>query len=217
VITGTRRVKVLVPENKRDEEIHKVVKSNSRWIYQKQLHIQENKMNSKSSYSDGSKLPYLGKEYKLDLVNLDEGMTDREDKETFAFQKGRFVARTSDANYHNIKAMYEKWIEKQAAKFLKKKADDYCKVIGLDHRGLKIRIKSQRIRVGSLGRNLVLNFNKNLLRLPVKIIDYVVVHELCHIHIPNHSPKYWRLVGSVIPDYKKRKEWLEINKNDIIS
>jgi predicted metal-dependent hydrolase len=127
------------------------------------------------------------------------------------------VAQLTDPNYCKIKLLYEKWLEKKATKLLKNKVYNYCGVIGLDHKALKIRIKSQKNRVGSLGRNLVLNFNKDLLRLPMNIIDYVVVHELCHVRIPKHSPKYWQLVASVISDYKKRREWLEINKEDIIS
>jgi predicted metal-dependent hydrolase len=218
VITEKRLVQVLAPADKSDEEIHKIVKSNSRWIYRKQLHIQEKQMNSKSlTYSDGSKLPYLGKEYKLELVRVGQAMQDAKYKETFMFQTGRFIARTSDLSHFKIKSLYENWLQKQATRLLKKKVLYYCKIIGLDHTGLKIRIKSQRNRVGSLGRNLVLNFNKNLFRLPVKIIDYVVVHELCHVHVPNHSSKYWQHVGAIIPDYKRRKEWLEINKQEIIS
>lgn len=120
-------------------------------------------------------------------------------------------------SHFKIKSFYEDWLQKQATRLSKQKVIYYCKIIGLDHTGVKIRIKFQRNRVGSLGRNLVLNFNKNLLHLPMKIIDYVVVHELCHVHIPDHSSKYWQLVGSVISDYKRRKEWLEINKQEIIS
>lgn len=218
VITEKRRVQVLAPENKSDKEIHKIVKSNSRWIYKKQLHIQENQMNSKSlTYSDGSKLSYLGKAYKLELVRIDQAIHGTKYKEIFRFQTGRFIARTSDISHFKIKSLYENWLQKQATKLLKKKVLYYCKVIGLDYTRLKIRIKSQRNRVGSLGRNLVLNFNKTLLRLSMKIIDYVVVHELFHVHIPDHSSKYWQLVGSVISDYKRRKEWLEINKQEIIS
>ena len=174
-------------------------------------------MNSKSlTYSDGSKLPYLGKAYKLELVRIGQAMQGAKYKETFTFQTGRFIARTSDLSRFKIKSLYENWLQKQATRFLKKRVLYYCKVIGLDQTELKIRIKSQRNRVGSLGRNLVLNFNKNL-RLPMKIVDYVVVHELCHVHIPDHSSKYWQIVGSVISDYKRRKEWLEINKQKIIS
>lgn len=218
IVITERLVQVLAPEDKSDEEIHKIVKSNSRWIYKKQLHIQEKQTNSKIlTYSDGSKLPYLGKAYKLELVRIGQERQDAKYKENFTFQTGRFIARTSDLSHFKIKSLYENWLQKQAVRLLKKKVLFYCKVIGLDYTTLKIRIKSQRNRVGSLGRNLVLNFNKNLFRLPMNIIDYVVVHELCHVHIPDHSSKYWGLVGSIMPDFKSRKEWLEMNKNYITS
>ena len=82
---------------------------------------------------------------------------------------------------------------------------------------MKMKIKSHKKRLGSLGKNLTLNFNKNILRLPSRIIDYVIAHELCHAKIPNHSPAYWRLLGLVVPDYKNSKVWLEKNKQFITS
>ena len=113
---------MLAPENKSDEEIHKIVKSNSRWIYKKRLHIQENQMNSKSlTYSDGSKLSYLGKAYKLELVRIGQAMQGAKYKEIFTFQTGRFIARTSDLSHFKIKSLYENWLQKQATKLLKKK------------------------------------------------------------------------------------------------
>jgi predicted metal-dependent hydrolase len=48
------------------------------------------------------------------------------------------------------------------------------------------------------------------------MIDYVVVHELCHTKVPNHSRAYWQIVGLIMPDYKKRKEWLQMNKQVVI-
>ena len=93
----------------------------------------------------------------------------------------------------------------------------YSKIIGIDFNKLRIKIKSQRNRVGSLGRNLTLNFNKNILRLPLKLIEYIVVHELCHIYIPSHSKKYWILVAKIITDYKKMRERLAKNSQIIIS
>ena len=49
------------------------------------------------------------------------------------------------------------------------------------------------------------------MKAPLKIIDYVVAHEVCHFKIPNHSEKYWILLESLISDYQERKEWLEKN------
>lgn len=146
IVITERLVQVLAPEDKSDEEIRKIVKSNSRWIYKKRLHIREKQTNSKSlTYSHGSKLPYLGKAYKLELVRIGQEMQDAKYKETFTFQTGRFIATTSDSSHFKIKSLYENWLQKQAIRLLKKKVLFYCKVIGLDYTTLKIRIVGARL------------------------------------------------------------------------
>jgi predicted metal-dependent hydrolase len=100
---------------------------------------------------------------------------------------------------------------------LNTKGDCYCKIIGLYKSGIRIRIKPQRNPVGSLGRNLVHNFNKNLTWLPSELIDYVVVQELFHTRVPNRSSRYWHLMSSITPDHKGRKRSLESNRELIIT
>jgi len=214
VVVGKKSINVLAPEIKGDNEIRKIVKSNSRWIFKKQLSLEENKK-KKSTYVNGSKLLYLGREYLLHVARTKIN-ANIENKEAFTFQKGKFVVRAMDIEPTNIKMLYEKWLQNRALSILQKKIRDYCKIIDLDPSTLKIRIKFQKNRAGSLGRNLKLNFNKNILRFPARIIDYVVVHELCHIRIPSHSRNYWRLVGAIMSDYKKRKRWIERNSQILI-
>lgn len=79
-----------------------------------------------------------------------------------------------------------------------------------------IRLRDQMTRWGSCSRrtrNISLNFR--VLFAPEGIMDYVIVHELAHLNQPNHSEKFWSLVGSVIPDYKERKRWLHKNGNKL--
>lgn len=160
--------------------------------------------NTGPTYRVGSKLPYLGKNYPL-YLNIGSNGTGLE------FHKGKFIANVEGDNPNHTKALYEKWLEKQGPRILNKTVHRFSKMLGIDYNSLRIKIKSQRNRVGSLGSNLTLNFNKKILGLPLKIIEYVVVHELCHIIIPTHSKNFWQLVGKIIPDYRKRKEWLEKN------
>ncbi|MFA7467039.1 MAG: SprT family zinc-dependent metalloprotease [Desulfotomaculaceae bacterium] len=71
-----------------------------------------------------------------------------------------------------------------------------------------IRIKKQKSRWGSCSARGNLNFNWKLVMAPIEVIDYVVVHELCHLVKLDHSAEFWYLVASLLPDYKKKRQWL---------
>ena len=62
----------------------------------------------------------------------------------------------------------------------------------------------------------VVNLNMHLLKAPEKIIDYIIIHELCHILIKGHSYRFWNLVKQIIPDYRKSIIWLEKNTSSLI-
>lgn len=74
-----------------------------------------------------------------------------------------------------------------------------------------ITIRDQKTRWGSCSGSGTLSFNWRLILAPTEILDYVVVHELCHLTHMNHSKEFWELVGNVIPDYKARRKWLKEN------
>lgn len=80
----------------------------------------------------------------------------------------------------------------------------------------RITIRCQRTRWGSCSTKGNLNFNCLLMLAPQEVIDYVVVHELCHRLEMNHSAKFWRAVESILPDYRKPRQWLKENGNSIM-
>mgnify|MGYP002512559089 CR=1 FL=1 len=80
----------------------------------------------------------------------------------------------------------------------------------------KITIRCQKTRYGSCTAKGNLNFNCLIMLMPEKIIDYVIVHELCHIKEMNHSRRFWNEVESILPDYKERRKWLKLNGNILI-
>ncbi|MBU0727650.1 M48 family metallopeptidase, partial [Patescibacteria group bacterium] len=67
-------------------------------------------------------------------------------------------------------------------------------------------------RWGSCSDRKNLNFNWKLIMAPIEIIDYVVVHEMCHLKQMNHSSKFWNLVAEKMPDYKELRKWLKDNR-----
>ena len=80
----------------------------------------------------------------------------------------------------------------------------------------RITIRNQRSRWGSCSGKGNLNFNCLLMLTPSHVIDYVVVHELCHRLEMNHSPKFWAQVERVLPDYQKSREWLKEHEKELI-
>jgi predicted metal-dependent hydrolase len=66
-------------------------------------------------------------------------------------------------------------------------------------------------RWGSLTKTGVINLNLNLMKAPDDIIDYIVLHELCHLRIKEHSHHYWDLVHRFMPNYQDKIEWLKVN------
>lgn len=100
-------------------------------------------------------------------------------------------------------------LRRQARTVLSDKTAFFAKQLGVSYG--RISIRSQRTRWGSCSGKGNLNFNCLLMLTPERVQDYVVVHELCHLLEMNHSPAFWRLVESILPDYRQQKTWLKKN------
>ncbi len=103
---------------------------------------------------------------------------------------------------------------KKAMKVIPEKAAYFAPIVGTDYG--KITIRRQRTRWGSCSDKGNLSFNCLLMKVPERVLDYVVVHELCHRLEMNHSPRFWANVERVLPDYKASEKWLKENGKALI-
>ncbi len=94
------------------------------------------------------------------------------------------------------------------------KVRHFANIIGVDYG--KITIRKQKTRWGSCTSNGNLNFNLLLMLAPDEVVDYVVIHELCHRLEMNHSKAFWNNVSHVMPDYKNHIKWLKIHGNELM-
>lgn len=104
-----------------------------------------------------------------------------------------------------------KRLREQARVVLTRKSCEYASQLGVMFK--KIRIGNQRTRWGSCSSKGTISYNWRLILMPEPIVDYVVVHELCHLLEMNHSDRFWGLVESIMPNYAERRAWLKKNGN----
>ena len=109
-----------------------------------------------------------------------------------------------------LKEKFIQWYKTQAKELLAGRVFHYARL--MDVEPLEIKVKNQKRLWGSCHyHQKTLCFNWQIIMAPLSVIDYVIVHELCHLKAPNHSPRFWKLVSDVIPDYKMKHRWLKEN------
>lgn len=101
----------------------------------------------------------------------------------------------------------EKRYREAAKEYIPKRVEYYHALTGGEYQ--KITIRDQKTRWGSCSSSGTLSFNYRLMLAPPRVLDYVVVHELCHLTHMNHSAAFWEMVASILPDYKEHRKWLK--------
>ncbi|MFZ5639397.1 MAG: M48 family metallopeptidase [Bacillota bacterium] len=156
----------------------------------------------------GEKILFRGEHFNLEVIECDRKTTKVKINDTDLLA---YVDRSlpRQARSREIRIKLEQWFRLMARETFTETADYYKAKLGVEYRA--IRIKNQKTRWGSCSQRGNLNFNWRLVMAPIEIIDYVVVHELCHLVYMDHSKDFWRLVESLLPDYRQRKGWLKEN------
>ena len=126
-------------------------------------------------------------------------------------QQGKMQERENmrqQARIH-LDAAQEKELRERAKSVLAQRTAYFARQVGVTYG--RITVRDQKTRWGSCSQTGNLNFNFRLILAPPEVLDYVVVHELCHRRQMNHSTQFWQEVAQVLPDYRKRKAWLTEN------
>jgi len=187
-----------------DSEILKWVKTKTAWIIRRREKVLERQVvNPPKHYVSGERFLYFGKEYELEvrISSGRAGMVGIVDDKIVLFSKtGEGI---------EVESVLSNWYKNQAKIIISKRVHFYAGQMGETFE--RITIKSQKKRWGSCSSARNLNFNWRLIMAPQEVMDYVVVHELCHLRQMNHSEAFWREVETVLPYYKVHKKWLERN------
>ncbi|MEZ5529370.1 MAG: SprT family zinc-dependent metalloprotease [Porticoccaceae bacterium] len=153
-------------------------------------------------YINGESHRYLGRQYRI--------KARKARTECIRCYRGYFDIRCkSDPNPATIKRILDEWYWEKANIVFYKRYEELVKkasMIGVEEAPFQIR--KLATRWGSCSKSGKITLNLELIKAPAECIDYVIVHELCHLKEHNHGPRFWNLVRKIIPDYQERKQML---------
>ena len=157
----------------------------------------------RKQYVGGEGFLYLGRSFRLKLVDTQDV--------PLTLAAGRFCLRR-DA-LPAAREHFVRWYSERARAWLSSRVADYQSRMEVAPAG--VRVQDLGYRWGSCGKGDWLYFHWKAILLPARIAEYVVVHEIAHLHEPHHTPAFWLRIERAMPDYEKRKAWLAEHGIDV--
>jgi predicted metal-dependent hydrolase len=197
IIVGPRRpLEVIVPRGTSDTEVDEFLEEKRGWVERKVAAARE----------IAARPPRLGLETPGSVwLGGEELLVERRNgqRSIATVSDGRLVVFGSD---DQASAAVERWYRREARRRVKDVVAREAERLGLEYRSIGIR--DPRTRWGSCSRKGNLSFSWRLAAAPPEILDYVVVHELCHLREPSHQKPFWRLLGVARPGWQEQAHWL---------
>lgn len=205
VIERDGRILVRAPETLPDERIEDIIEAKRYWIYKTLAEWRDlNATRVLREYRNGEGFLYLGRSYRLSLVG--------KQSEPLLLKDGRFCLRRDCVDQGDIaaaQAAFRDYYIARGKERIEQRVAYYAPKVGVTPRLVDVRELGLRWASCSPSGNLA--FHWKCMMAPQTIIDYIVVHELCHFHHRDHTDAFWNEVDKVMPCYRERKEWLKKN------
>jgi predicted metal-dependent hydrolase len=190
---------VRAPFRLAEARIRAFVESHSAWISKNQIKLRTAPPFPLKRYAEGEIFLYLGQPYPLTIVPHQRPV----------LELNGAVFRLAKSALPKADQAFVRWYKEQARRLLSDRVFSFAGEYGFRYQ--KIRISSARTRWGSCSSHATLSFTYRLVLAPPEVVDYVVLHELVHTRIRNHSKTFWNKLGELMPDYKQRLTWLKKN------
>lgn len=202
---GYGTVEVHAPKGTSQENVHQVVEEHWEAIQEK-LREMTNRQRGREEkvYEYGENFLYLGHAYPIEIF-ID--MNIMQERVEFKDEKLHIYVKQHDEE--NIKQALKRFYSQQCKALVEKSISVHQSNFKTKPRS--IQITDSQKTWGTCDSNRKLTFNWRLAMAPREVIDYVVVHEMCHMVHLNHDRSFWRLVGKIMPDYKEKENWLSLS------
>ena len=193
-----RSVVVHAPDSLSDDEVRRIVDAKRQWIFEKRRHPQKYKERTPPGKEvvNGESAPYLGRDYRIQVRETDSGQVE--------FARQFLVPPAHQAKRREV---LKEWYIAEAKEKILTRVRQHARELGVEFS--TARIVNNRYRWGSCTVGDSVNFNWRLIKAPMFVIDYVIIHELAHLIESNHTPAFWNIVRANTPRMEKAKEWLK--------
>ena len=194
-----RAIIVHAPEKTSEELVRRLVDAKRQWLLAKLRHPQKYRVRPHApgkEVVDGESAPYLGRDYRIEINETASGEVE--------FSR-LFVVPVS--HQPKRREVLRKWYIARAKETILARVEQHARELGVKF--TKAKIVDNRYRWGSCTVNDNVNFNWRLIKAPMFVIDYVIVHELAHLIEANHTSRFWGIVRANTPTMEKAKGWLK--------
>ena len=205
LIDSYGNVEVQAPKRTPDEKVLQVLEANWDQIQQKVKAMKDRWHGPQEKvYENEESFLYLGNTYPIEIIQDDKITQDH-----VVFEGEKLYIYVKQLEDEKIKQSLKRFYYKQTKALVEKSISTYQTNFKTKPRS--IRISDSKTTWGTCDSKLQLTFNWRLAMAPQEVIDYVVVHEMCHMVHLNHDRSFWRLVGKIMPDYKEKEDWLALS------
>jgi predicted metal-dependent hydrolase len=195
---------VRLPQQMPSETAGQLIEQKRYWIYQSLAEWKDlNSTRVLREFRSGEGFLYLGSSYRLSLV--------QDQEEPLVLKNGRFSLRRSFVEKGELEAKraFQSFYSSRGLERFERRTRHFAPLVGVKVRS--VVVKDLGYRWASCSPDGSIRFHWRAMMAPPKIIDYVVLHELCHLHHRDHNDAFWNEVDKVMPDYQERKTWLRNN------
>lgn len=199
------RVTVRAPQGCSLVRIEEVVGKRAGWIIKQYQRFQSYAPPTvlPREYVSGESYRYLGRQYRLKVL--------AGTPEQVVLGRTELYVTARDKEPQRVRRVLDTWYREEARRiFAERLAVCWPRVVHLQVASPTLSIRQMKTRWGSCGRNGRILLNLRLLQAPIDLIDYVVVHELCHLKEHNHSKRYYALLDTAMPDWRERRQRLNV-------
>ena len=203
------RVVVRAPPGVSAGRIEEIVREKAAWVLRHLAKPPPQRNAPTRAFVTGERFPFLGRDLtlKVEVDGLKRGAHVEAAGDDLLARVGQLLP--PEGQPMAVRLGLLRWYYEQAAHVFDQRLALYCPLLGVEP--IRVTVKDQSSRWGSCSVRGAVHLNWRVVMAPLPVVDYLIVHELSHLTVHNHSPRFWKVVGSVLPDHARSRAWLRAN------